>query len=191
MDCPQCGYVMAPFEAKCPRCARLGGKAAQSSPEPEEQSEPPAARMKTAAKDTASQFQAVPLIKLPKMQVDEPELGWTLTISLWIVIGLNGLLSIILLAMGLLTSGGSILLAMLAAFGPGVRLVGALGILRCQRWGFWVFAVFAVIPVCWMLLFNGVAWLFTDIKGWLELCLNVLPSLLIFFLSLAKWGEFE
>jgi len=67
MDCPQCGYVMDPFEKECPRCARTGGK----PPAPVQSEEPKealATRVKSAAKDTASQFQAIPLIKLPKME---------------------------------------------------------------------------------------------------------------------------
>ena len=188
MDCPQCGYVMDAFQQECPRCARTGGKP-PAAVAPVESREAVATRVKTAAKDTASQFKVVPLIKLPKME--EPELGWTLTISLWVAIGLNGLLALILLLIGLLASGGNLLIAILGAFIPGVRLIGALGILRSQRWGFWLFTIFAVVPVFLALMFNGAGWLVSDIKGYLELFLNVIPSVLIFFLTLAKWSEFE
>jgi len=182
---------MGPFETKCPRCVRLGEKAAQAPSEPEEPKEALATRVKTAAQDTASQFQAVPLIKLPKVQVEEPELGWTLTVALWIVIGLDGLLTAGLFIAGLITSGGSIFIALFSALGPGVCLVGAIGILRSQRWGFWLFSIFAVVPVILQLLFNGVGWLISSVTGLLVLFLVVLPSLIIFFLCLGKWDELE
>jgi len=189
MDCPQCGYVMDPFEQKCPRCARLGAKAPPAAVAVEAPKETLATRLKSATQDTASQFKAVPLIKLPKME--EPELGWTLTVSLWITIGLNGLITLILLIAGLVIARGNIFLVMLSALSPGACLIAALALLRSQRWGFWLYTLFAVIPIFWMLMANGIGWLFENIIGWLVLLLFVLPSLCIFFLVLGKWGDFE
>jgi len=147
--------------------------------------------MATAAKDAASQFKAVPMIRLPQ-NIETSELGWPLTICLWIAIGLNGLTAILLLIMALLSeTEGSSLAAILAIFAPGIRLVGVIGILRCQRWGFYVFCFFVAVPIFFALLVNGIGWLVSDIEGWLELCLNIIPSLLIFFLTLGKFNELE
>jgi len=176
---------MDPFEKTCPRCARLGAKAPAAAVAVEE----PKEALATRVKDTASQFKAVPLIKLPKME--EPELGWTLTISLWITIGLNGLITLTALVVGLVVFRAPLFLILLSTLSPSVCLIAAIALLRSQRWGFWLYTIFAVIPIFMSLMRNGIGWLFDNIIGWLVLLLFVLPALCIFFLVLGKWGEFE
>lgn len=89
MDCPQCGYVLDPFQKECPRCARTGGKApAATAPATSS-----AQQVKTVARDAASQFKAEPLIRL---KMEEPELGWALAASLWSIIVIDGLLLLVL-----------------------------------------------------------------------------------------------
>ena len=32
MECPQCGYILGPFDTQCPKCARAGGPSQQAQP---------------------------------------------------------------------------------------------------------------------------------------------------------------
>ena len=163
-------YQVRAFEQECPKCARLGAQAPRDAP-PAEEKATLTERIKTTAKDTASQFQAVPLIKLPK--IDAPELGWTLTICLWIFIVLN----LLLIALALLAGQVGLMI------GTIIRMVGVIGILRCQRWGFYVFAIFVVFPTVMSLFFGGM--------NRLEILMGVVPSLMIFFLTLMKWDRLD
>lgn len=189
MDCPQCGFVLDAFSEECPRCARMRAKgisapATASSPAPSLSTQ-----AKTAVQETAQSIKVVPLIRLPVM--DTPELGWPLTILLWLVIGLHGLLLLMLVLSSINTSSdmsgevaGAIAgIKIVLAIGLVIRLAALIGILRCKRWAFYFFTFFSVVPAFFTLMRGG--------GDFLQLALNVVPAIAIFFLVLSQWDEFE
>ncbi|OPZ81271.1 MAG: hypothetical protein BWY76_03083 [bacterium ADurb.Bin429] len=188
MDCPQCGYVMDPFESTCPKCAKAGRTgAATAAPAV---AAPPVAPQYQPPPEPAKSMPAPKQIRRPQPRdTYEPPLGWFLTILLWIVAGLNGLGLLFLLIGSLvvhsLTSGegGAGAIALFLAIIPGIRMAACIGMLRGGRWGFWLFCVFSVIPV-------GLSIMTGNMTIW-RFIFDALPALLIFFLALGKMDELE
>jgi hypothetical protein len=185
MDCPQCGYVMGPFEKECPRCIRLGGHAPPAPAPVEAPKEALATRVKTTAKDTVSQFQAVPLIKL---KVEEPEYGWPMAIALWTVIGINILLIlaaviIIVLASDQVDTSGLGLVIIFAFF----SIVGAWALMTYRRWGFRVMVFTTILPGV-LRMMGGEA---IDPITFIFVILPAIAGAVALLIGVTRWDEFE
>jgi len=211
MDCPQCGYVMDPFEEECPRCKRLGTKAGVAPPAgtrtqppaepalssmpapPPSASAPRPATLGTqatnVARDTVQSMRPEPLFN-----IDAPDIGWPLTILLWIVIIFNSLVVavVILGAIGVQLflnndqathAVGALMWLILLV--PAVQLISAIAMLRCQRWGFYLYCLFVVGPVFLGLMLHGIP------TNYLRLAIETIPAVGIFILVLSKWDMFE
>lgn len=186
MECPKCGYMLDPFEASCPRCARQhtpGATAVQPEPSPQH-----AEVLKTLdALEPRLQQRAA---RQPAPIRYAPTLGWPLTIALWLLIAYHGLLfgAVVLLAVGIQAMNpgdkhvGVPLLVFFGTF-PGMNLAGAIGMLRCQRWGFYLFMVFTVGPLSLLLLLGAHF-------NWFGL-FGICFSALVFLLVLGKFNELE
>lgn len=140
MQCEKCGYLMDAFDKDCPRCLRVGVAAAPTDttmvddplPMPTILNGPPPAR--TKAKPT-------------KPERDPPYLGWPLTISLWVYIGV-----FVLAFIGTLASDKPS-----GLFGIICGLVASIALLRCKRWGFFVLSIGTLMPIILSLFYGGLA----------------------------------
>ncbi|MHB9025755.1 MAG: hypothetical protein ACYC7E_16565 [Armatimonadota bacterium] len=184
MECPQCGYVMDDFQTTCPRCARMGVTNVAVA----EREKVIAPGDDVPAETSVRTFQREAPIRFVPTQ------GWPLYIALWIVILLNGYLvtlnvcayfDVNLPGMAPLSDRKAFFLMLFPGFFPAVRLISAIGMLRAQQWGFYVFCVFSVIPAV-LTLMSGVK-AFTP----REMILNVIPAIVVFFLALARWQDFD
>jgi len=107
----------------------------------------------------------------------EPEFGWPLTISLWIIIILQGIAIAIFLF-----SGKAI--GILFVIGIGIREVAAIGILLGKRWAFNLFCFVSVAPALMSLINNG-------FRDPVTLLLFILPAILIFYFGYIHWDQFD
>ncbi|MHB0936742.1 MAG: hypothetical protein ACYDCO_26900 [Armatimonadota bacterium] len=187
MECPECGYVLSPFELECPRCKR---KQARGSREPEVALP---ARSLEVARDAVGAFEVVPLFG----RLAIPELGGALTALLSGAVLFNlllvGAFVFIIYSVerfapqqGIPPEGIALarrVLVIAAAF-PAAALVGAIGMLRCRLWGFYLFHACAALPL--------LSFLFAGVLHWHVLWSLVLivPSMLIFVLAMMRWNEF-
>ena len=211
MDCPKCGYILDPFESSCPRCARLGDKAAPgaataTAPPPAKDQAVVDAINKIAPKVQANavpqanvaqqQVPGQPPIRRPRQEViaTGPVLGWPLTILLWIYAGLLGLyllsftIRMILLQSSISDSNLSSMIG-----GAGLIVIGApllvfcaiIAMLRCKLWGFWVFTIFTILPIILAYIFIGM-----NIVS-IILTIFAAPAIAIFVLAITKYDEFD
>jgi hypothetical protein len=188
MDCPQCGYVLDPFENSCPKCAKTGRAAISTvaaAPAPPVMASPPVATPQPVTPQPVPRQVRRPA---PPKERYEPPLGWFLTILLWVVGGLNVVVMILLIIVSIVAHylGGSNnpgAMAFFLAIIPGIRMAACIGMLRGGRWGFWLFCVFSVIPVGLSIMMGNMN-IFTFI-------FDALPALVIFFLALGKMNELE
>jgi hypothetical protein len=107
----------------------------------------------------------------------EPELGWALTVGLWITMGLQALLLYLLFSSAEEGGGG------VGIIGTGVRIVALIAMLRCRRWGFYLFSAFAVFPAVMSLIAGRF-----DVLG---LMIVIVPAVYVFALAVWKWDFFE
>lgn len=118
-----------------------------------------------------------------------PELGWPLTILLWMTIAWNCFLLVVPIAMLLMSNGGDALqnlsfswAGMMGAFAPAMNIIGVIGMMRSARWGFGLFCLFTVAPAIWR---------FADGKLDSNTIISLGFGLSIFFLVMARWSDFE
>ena len=179
--CIFCDSYLDPLTNECPQC----------SPPPVAASAPPLKKIAAVARDTAKSIEIVPWIRLPSLE--DPELGWALTVLLWCVIMLNGatIAFWVAAAVGiqLLYNSDNVThvvgMQMFShIFNPSLRLVGTIGILRLHRWGFYIFCLFSVWPAVMAIAFPSG-------DNPILLLLDIVPALMIFVLALAKWDRLE
>lgn len=162
MDCPKCGYVLDPFETSCPRCARLGDKAAPgaataTAPRPAKDQAvadaigkiAPTVQSNAAPQARVAQQQPAPgqpPIRRPRQEVVQtgPVLGWPLTILLWsyiVILGLYilGFAALMILAQSSIQDenlssqlGGA---GLIYIGGPVLMLCAVIAMLRGKLWG--------------------------------------------------------
>lgn len=144
MDCPQCGYVFAPFETNCPRCAKLKAQSPVMTPV-------------TVTRQDSEMTNILDNV-VPKVEVDvvqkrtrqknedryEPDIGWSLAITLWILLAIYGLGGLLFL----LTSS-------IYVVGCGVAIAACIAMLNGRRWGFYLYCVFSIGPAILNVLNKG------------------------------------
>jgi len=187
MECPECGYVLSPFELDCPRCKR---KEERDDREPEE---PLPARSLEVAREAVGSFEVVPLFG----RFGVPELGGALTALLGGAVLLNlllvGGLAFVIYAIERFAPRQNVppealpfirrVLVIITAF-PTTALIGAIGMLRCRMWGFYLFHACAALPLLTFLFAGQLHW------HVLWALLLIVPSMVIFVLSMMRWNEF-
>jgi len=186
MECPECGYVLSPFELECPRCKR---KEARGDLEPAALP----ARPLEAARDVAQSFEVVPLFN----RFAVPELGGPLTALLGGVVLLNlllvGLCVLAIYSVERVAPQQGVppealpfirrTLGVITAI-PTLTLIGAVGMLRCRRWGFYLFHALSALPLTLFFAAGLLKW------HVLWALVPVLPAMLIFILAMMRWDEF-
>jgi len=206
MDCPKCGYILDPFESSCPRCARLGDKAAPgaataTAPPPAKDQAVVDAISKIAPKVQGGavpqqQVPGQPPIRRPRQEViaTGPPLGWPLTILLWIYVVLLGLyvlgfsIMMILAQSAIRDANTSSMLGgvgLIYIGGPVLMLLAVIAMLRCKLWGLWFITITTVGPLVLEMIFAGFSVL-TIIS--LIFCA---PSIAIIILGFMKYEEFD
>jgi len=160
MQCTKCGYVMDPFEKECPKCLRVG-VAAENLP-------PPLPEPTILKNPSLARRMAAP----PPIERDPPELGWPLTIALWVFLVIYSLSFLLYLA------NGSILTINCA-----INIVATIGLLRCQKWGYYLLAFFSVGPIVFAMMFGA----FKDPISWfIGAC-----AVIILLFTLGKWDKLD
>jgi hypothetical protein len=122
-----------------------------------------------------------------------PAFAWVLPVLLWITIVINGaqIVLIFYAALSAQLTGQAAAAAnavgpyfLLYSFWPAVRLAGAAGLLKAQRWGLHLCVWFALLPSLWHAFYHG----FDDP---VDFCFTLIPTVLIVLLVLIRWEEFE
>jgi hypothetical protein len=177
MDCPKCGYVLDPFQASCPKCARTPASTTDELPI-QKVAVMPTPMMPAPPPHRPQQ----PSPHLQQFVRDEPELGWPLTILLWIVIGCC-LLPLLPVLLALVLRGSFSPLAFVVLIVCTLQVIPLFAMLRCQRWGFYLYCIFAVAPAVYSIFF-GLGFVLQNIA-------SIAFAIAIFILVLSKWDRFD
>jgi hypothetical protein len=181
MECPKCGYNLAPFENTCPRCARQADTAPAQ----------PLAPLQQDVEILAVVERVAPRVAREQMPSYVPEVGWLLAICCCLaMLFYGGILVLTILAgagLPVSTDAAAINLSaiFLAMYGflAVMNLISLFGVLKSQRWGTYAFMVFGIGPFILQYIFGF------SFPRW-EIILLIYNACL-FLIAMSRWHNFE